>query len=69
MNSQMGINPEWLGYLQYCETVGVGRYDLDKIEVVGAKLDEVKKDYLLHRDIERELEWMGPMEALPPKLG
>ena len=25
--------------------------------------------YLLHGDIERELQWMGPMNELPPKLG
>jgi len=65
----MGINPDWLGYLQYCSQCGIGQYDLAKISVRGAKIADVKKTYRLHRDIERELLWMGPMEELPPKLG
>ena len=27
------------------------------------------KKYQLHKDIERELQWMGPIQDLPPKLG
>ncbi len=65
----MGINPSWLGYLNFCHQVGIGQYDLDRIDIVGAELAKVKRKYFLHRDIERELEWMGPMEDLPPKLG
>ena len=48
---------------------GVGQYDLAKIDVRGAKVAEVKRPYQLHQDIERMLEWMGPMTDLPPKLG
>jgi len=65
----MGINPGWIGYLNYCGQVGLGQYDLAKIDVVGASISAVKKNYRLHNDIERELQWMGPMEELPPKLG
>ena len=65
----MGINPEWVGYLNYCGATGVGQYDLAKIDVRGAKVAEVKRPYQLHQDIERMLEWMGPMTDLPPKLG
>jgi uncharacterized protein (DUF362 family) len=65
----MGINPAWVGYLTYCAKVGLGQYDLDKIDVVGANLASVKRSYRLHPDIQRELKWMGPMEALPPILG
>lgn len=65
----MGINPEWVGYLAYCGSTGLGQYDLGKIEVRGARIAEVKRPYQLHRDIERMLEWMGPMTELPPKLG
>jgi membrane-bound lytic murein transglycosylase B len=35
----------------------------------GVKIDAVRRKYLLHKDIERELQWMGPLEDLPPKLG
>ena len=65
----MGINPEWVGYLGYCERMGVGRYDLASIDVRGEKIAGLKRTYQLHRDVERMLEWMGPMKDLPPKLG
>jgi len=65
----MGINPEWVGYLTYCGKTGVGQYDLARIDVRGAKIADVRRSYQLHRDIERMLEWMGPMTDLPPKLG
>jgi len=65
----MGINPAWIGYLSYCAQVGLGQYDLAKIDVLGATIASVKRNYRLHPDIRRELLWMGPMYDLPPKLG
>jgi uncharacterized protein (DUF362 family) len=65
----MGINPEWIGYLRFCSEFGVGQYDLAKIDIRGENLDAVRRKYLLHKDIERELQWMGPITDLPPKLG
>ena len=65
----MGINPEWVGYLNYCGEAGLGQFDLSKIEVAGATIASVQKKYRLHQDIERELQWMGPMDELPPKVG
>jgi uncharacterized protein (DUF362 family) len=65
----MGIKPEWVGYLRYCSEAGLGQFDLDKIDIRGAKVASVRKEYRLHRDIERELKWMGPMEEIPEKLG
>jgi uncharacterized protein (DUF362 family) len=65
----MGINPEWLAYLKYCAQAGLGQYDLSGIDIRGAKLADVRKQYQLHPDIERELQWMGPMTEIPPKLG
>jgi uncharacterized protein (DUF362 family) len=65
----MGIDPSYVGYLVYSGEVGLGNYDLNKIKVQGAGLDAVRKKYRLHTTIERQLQWMGPMEDLPPKLG
>jgi uncharacterized protein (DUF362 family) len=65
----MGIDPKWLGYLNFCGDFGVGQYDLSKIDIRGAKLDLVRRKYRLHPDIERELRWMGPMEDLPEVVG
>ena len=65
----MGINPEWMGYLRFCSDFGVGQFDLAKIEVRGEKIEAIRKKYALHKDIERELQWMGTITDLPPKLG
>lgn len=65
----MGVNPDWIGCLKFCSQVGIGQYDLAKIDIRGAKLESVKRQYRLHRDIERELKWMGPLEEIPEKLG
>jgi uncharacterized protein (DUF362 family) len=64
----MGVNPDWLGYMVYCGQVGLGHYDLSKIDVIGARIAEVKKTYRLHADINQMLLWMGPMKELPPIL-
>ena len=65
----MGINPNWPGYLNFCHQVGLGQYDLSKIDIRGEKLASVVKKYQMHKDVERELQWMGPMNELPPRLG
>jgi uncharacterized protein (DUF362 family) len=65
----MGINPDWIGYLKYCGQVGLGEYDLSKIEVIGPAIASVRKKYEMNPDINIELQWMGPMEGLPPNLG
>ncbi|HLK63562.1 MAG TPA: DUF362 domain-containing protein [Bryobacteraceae bacterium] len=65
----MGINPAWPGYLNYCGQLGLGNYDIARIDVIGEKIANVQKKYRMHQDIDRELEWMGEMKDLPPKLG
>jgi uncharacterized protein (DUF362 family) len=65
----MGINPDWMGYLRYCAEFGLGQYDLAKIDIRGEKLETVRRKYQLHQDIERELQWMGPLLELPIKMG
>ena len=65
----MGINPAWVGYLVYCSQVGLGQYDLAKIDVRGESPAAVRRSYQMHKDIERSLQWMGPMKELPPRLG
>jgi uncharacterized protein (DUF362 family) len=65
----MGIDPNWLGWLKYCGEVGIGQWDISKIDVKGAQIAAVQKKYRLHSDIEKQLKWMGPMEEMPPNLG
>jgi uncharacterized protein (DUF362 family) len=65
----MGIDPEWLGYVKYSGQMGLGQFDPAKIDVIGAKVADVKKAYRMHPDIEKELKWQGPMTELPFNLG
>ncbi|MFP5228799.1 MAG: DUF362 domain-containing protein [Acidobacteriota bacterium] len=65
----MGINPEWVGYLAYCGQSGLGQYDLTKIRVEGAAIASVAKKYQLHPQIQKELEWMGPLKMGSPTMG
>jgi hypothetical protein len=65
----MGVNPEWMGYLRFCGDFKLGQFDLKNIDIRGEKLEAVKKQYQMHKDIERELQWMGTITDLPPKLG
>jgi uncharacterized protein (DUF362 family) len=65
----MSINAEWAGYLVYSAKVGLGQYELRNIDVVGSAVASVQRKYRLHMDIDRQLQWMGPMEDLPPKMG
>jgi len=65
----MGIDPEWMGYVKYCGAMQLGQFDPAKIDVIGAKVADVKKAYRMHPDIDKELKWMGPMTELPFNLG
>ena len=59
----MGINPDWVGYLNFAGHVGLGQFDLSKIEVVGPAISTVQKKYKLHDQLQHELQWMGPLSA------
>jgi uncharacterized protein (DUF362 family) len=65
----MGIDPDWVGYLAYCGQAGLGQYDLTKIQVEGASIASVAKKYQLHPQIQKELEWMGPLQKGSPTMG
>ena len=65
----MGIDPGWPGYLNYCYQDGLGQWDLSKIDVVGARIADVQIKYSHHADVDRMLQWQGPMQDLPPNLG
>ena len=65
----MGIDASWPGYLNYAYQAGLGQYDLSKIDVLGARIADVQRKYRLHADVDRMLEWRGPMMDLPPNLG
>ena len=65
----MGIDASWVGYLRFCGQAGLGQDDLARIDIRGAALAEVTKPYKMHGDIDRELQWRGPLREVPEKLG
>ena len=65
----MGIDATWPGYLNYASQCGLGQFNLSKIDVLGSKIADVKRKYRMHADVDRMLEWRGPMLDLPPNLG
>ncbi len=59
----MGLDPNWVGYLQYCGQAGLGNYDLAKIDLLGPAIATVQRKYALHKDVERQLQWMAPAKV------
>ena len=59
----MGVDPNWVGYLRYCAQVGLGNYDLGKIDIRGPQIASVRKKYRMNADVERQLGWMTPLEV------
>jgi uncharacterized protein (DUF362 family) len=57
----MGIDPNEIGYLNWCAEAGMGQYDLSKIEVIGEKVANHIKQYKRHDRHDRMLEWMAPL--------
>lgn len=59
----MGIPEYAVGYLQYAGQLGLGQYDLSKIDIRGVKPETVKRTYKLHTQVDQQLKWLG---TLPP---
>ena len=58
----MGVPAYAVGYLQYAAQLGMGQYELEKIDVRGPKPESVKRVYRLHDQVQEQLKWLG---ALP----
>ncbi|HWR51568.1 MAG TPA: DUF362 domain-containing protein [Bryobacteraceae bacterium] len=59
----MGVDPLWPGYLRYCHDLGLGHYDLTKIDLRGGvPVESIRRMYKLHPRVDRQMEWTG---ALP----
>jgi len=60
----MGFSPEEIGYLQHAARLGLGEARLDRIEVVGGTLEEVRRRYRPHRTYRKQLRWQPSEELL-----
>ncbi len=54
----MGIDFSKIGYLNYCANANIGVADLNKIEVMGESIDNCKRQFKLHQNIEDQYKWM-----------
>lgn len=58
----MGIPLENVGYLNYLAAAGLGNVDREKIDIIGrSDPDQHIIKYKLHRNIENQLLWKGPL--------
>jgi uncharacterized protein (DUF362 family) len=55
----MGVDFKNVGYLMYSAKAQLGQYDLNKIEILGEKIENHKKKYKLADNIDQQLTWMN----------
>ncbi len=60
----MGIDPSQIGYLHYAVKAGIGEGYLARIEIVGERLDDARRNFRLHYEIEKQLKWGLPKDLL-----
>jgi uncharacterized protein (DUF362 family) len=57
----MGIDIAQVGYLNYCADAEMGEGDLNKIQVLGEKVEDHTRKYKLNDNIEKQLIWKQPV--------
>jgi len=57
----MGIPSYAVGYMQYAAELGVGQYDLSKIDIRGEPPEAVKKTFKLHQSANDQLQWLNTL--------
>jgi uncharacterized protein (DUF362 family) len=62
----MGMDANLVGYLQYCEAVGLGNYDLSKIDVRGATIESVKRIHKMAPNYDNIIKWKDPLALAAP---
>lgn len=54
----MGFDADKIGYLHYCNSKGLGRGNIDEIQILGDSLEEcVARKFKPHASYRRQLEW------------
>jgi uncharacterized protein (DUF362 family) len=57
----MGIPATAVGYMQYAAQLGLGQFDLSKIDIRGEKPESVKKTFKLHTNVDFQLDWLSSL--------
>jgi uncharacterized protein (DUF362 family) len=55
----MGFDFSKIGYLRLCAESGLGQGDLARIEVLGEKVTEQKRQYRPHEKVEEQYKWIS----------
>ncbi len=56
----MGFDPKHIGYLYYCDQMGLGTNNLDQIEVLGVKdVSKYQKQFKPHSTYKQQLNWQA----------
>jgi uncharacterized protein (DUF362 family) len=55
----MGIPHHAVGYLQYAAQLGVGQYDIEKIDIRGERPEAVQHKFKLHDGVQQQLDWLN----------
>jgi uncharacterized protein (DUF362 family) len=58
----MGVPAHAVGYLQYAGELGVGQYDLAKIDIRGEKPESVKQVFKMHPQVQQQLDWLHDLQ-------
>jgi uncharacterized protein (DUF362 family) len=58
----MGVPPHAVGYMQYAAEMGLGQFDLSKIDIRGEKPESVKKTFKLHTNVNFQLDWLSDLK-------
>jgi uncharacterized protein (DUF362 family) len=54
----MGIDPNWMKYLEWCGAAGMGNWDINNITVNGPNWKDLVIKYKLHTTVERQVAWI-----------
>jgi len=60
----MGFDPDDIGYLHYIKMAGMGEGDIDKIEIVGERLENVRRKFRPHSTYTSQRMWRIEEEIL-----
>jgi len=55
----MGIPQHAVGYLQYAASLGIGQYDISKIDIRGERPEAVMKKFKLQDQVQEQLDWLN----------
>jgi uncharacterized protein (DUF362 family) len=55
----MGVPHHAVGYLQYAGQLGVGQYDIEKIDIRGERPESVQRKFKLHPSVQQHVDWLN----------